>query len=182
MQLLDQHGHEVVIYGYHGEPYARILKDGTVAGEPALARHLPERQPLRHVKVPPSADPKAKPEWKTVDDSGTFIWHDHRMHYMSQSLPPQVKDKGTEDEDLRLRDPDLGRRHRRPPSTARSAGSASAGTSKLPFIIAAIVIVLGGGALVAVRCAGGATGTTATADDADRPSDRGPSGAGGEAW
>jgi hypothetical protein len=30
MQLLDQHGHEVVIYGYEDEPYARVLKDGTV--------------------------------------------------------------------------------------------------------------------------------------------------------
>src|SRR5207245_1732593 len=29
-ELLDQHGHEVVIYGYENEPYARILRDGTV--------------------------------------------------------------------------------------------------------------------------------------------------------
>ena len=47
LQLLDQHGHEVVIYGYEDEPYARILQRRHRAGEPALAGHLPERQPLR---------------------------------------------------------------------------------------------------------------------------------------
>ena len=46
-QLLDQHGHEVVIYGYNDEPYARIEKDGTVQVNETLARDLPQRQPLR---------------------------------------------------------------------------------------------------------------------------------------
>ena len=93
MQLEDQHGHEVVIYGYEGEPYARILKDGTVqVNERSPALYLDENR-FAEVTVPPIANAKAPPRWKTFDHSGSFIWHDHRMHYMSPDLPPAVKDQ-----------------------------------------------------------------------------------------
>ena len=93
MQLLDQHGHEVTIYGYDGEPYARILKDGTVqVNQRSPALYLNENR-FAEVTVPPYADPQASPVWKTFDHSGTFLWHDHRMHYMSPATPPQVTDK-----------------------------------------------------------------------------------------
>src|SRR5215469_12647807 len=93
MQLLDQHGHEVMIYGYEGEPYARILKNGTVqVNKRSPALYLNENR-FAEVKVPPIANAKAPPLWKTFDHSGTFIWHDHRMHYMSPNVPPQVTDQ-----------------------------------------------------------------------------------------
>ena len=91
-QLLDQHGHEVVIYGYENEPYARVLKDGTVqVNERSPALYLNDTR-FPTSQVPPIANPKAPPKWKTVDDSGTFLWHDHRMHYGSTATPPQVTD------------------------------------------------------------------------------------------
>src|SRR6185312_8238448 len=95
LQLLDQHGHEVMLYGYDGEPYARIEKDGTVqVNQRSPATYLNDSRFETDVTVPKSADPKAAPEWKTVDDSGTFIWHDHRMHWMIvNQLPTQVTDK-----------------------------------------------------------------------------------------
>jgi hypothetical protein len=40
---------------------------------------------------PPQADSKARPDWQTVSDTGRYEWHDHRIHYMSKSTPPQVK-------------------------------------------------------------------------------------------
>ncbi|MBS1883395.1 MAG: hypothetical protein JSS97_10640 [Actinobacteria bacterium] len=147
LQLLDQHGHEVVLYGYDGEPYARIEKDGTVqVNQRSPATYLNDSR-FGEVTVPPSADPKAAPEWKTVDTSGTFIWHDHRMHYMSRSLPPNVKDtaKKTKVFDYEVPMSIDGKRtvlH----GTLWWVGSQ--GTSKLPFLIAAVVIVLGGGSLV----------------------------------
>jgi hypothetical protein len=148
-QLLDQHGHEVVIYGYNDEPYARIEKDGTVqVNERSPATYLNDSRFETDVTVPKSADPKAPPEWKTVDDSGTFIWHDHRMHWMiANQLPTQVTDKSRK---TKIFDYEI-------PLTVDGKDTTingtlwwvgSAGTSKLPFAIAAIVIVLGGGALV----------------------------------
>lgn len=149
LQLKDMQGHEVVIDGYSDEPYARIEKDGTVQiNEKSPATYLDDSRFVTDVKVPKSADPNAPPEWKTVDDSGTFIWHDHRMHWMvAGQLPPQVKDKGQK---TKVFDYEI-------PLTVDGTKTTlhgtlwwvgSAGTSKLPFVIAAIVIVLGGGALV----------------------------------
>jgi hypothetical protein len=146
-QLLDQHGHKVTIYGYEGEPYARVLKDGTVqVNERSPALYLNDtRFPTE--QVPPIANAKAPPKWKTVDDSGTFLWHDHRMHYTSTSTPPQVTDPGRKtkifDYTIPLR---IDGRKGAIDGTLYWVGSPSA--SKLPFILAGIVILLGGGALV----------------------------------
>lgn len=151
MQLLDQHGHEVVIYGYEGEPYARILKNGTVqVNERSPAFYLNENR-FAEVQVPKSANAKVPPEWKTFDHSGTFLWHDHRMHYMSPTLPPQVKDKGKKtkvfDYEIPIR---VDGRHGAVDGTLYWVGPAD--TSKAPFIVAGIAIVLlGGAAVVLVR-------------------------------
>jgi LPXTG-motif cell wall-anchored protein len=97
--------------------------------------------------VPQIANPKAPPRWKTVDDSGTFLWHDHRMHYTSTSTPPQVTDKGRKtkifDYTIPLR---IDGRKGAIDGTLYWVGSPQ--TSKLPFVIAGIVILLGGGGLV----------------------------------
>ena len=94
-QLLDQHGHEVVIYGYENEPYARVLKDGTVqVNERSPALYLNDTR-FPTSQVPPIANPKAPPKWKTVDDSGTFLWHDHRMHYGSTATKATVAKMGS---------------------------------------------------------------------------------------
>jgi hypothetical protein len=147
MQLLDQHGHEVTIYGYEREPYARILRDGTVqVNQRSPATYLNDSR-FATTQVPPIADPKAPPQWKTVDDSGTFIWHDHRMHYLSTATPPQVTDKSRKtkifDYEVPIRiDGQKGAIE----GTLFWVGTPEA--SKLPFVLAAIVVVLGGGALV----------------------------------
>ncbi|HVV91614.1 MAG TPA: hypothetical protein VHB53_14060 [Solirubrobacterales bacterium] len=147
MQLLDQHGHEVVLYGYDGEPYARIERDGTVqVNRRSPATYLNDNR-FAEVTVPPIADPKAPPEWKTVDDSGTFIWHDHRMHYMSKSLPPKVSDKSKKTKIFNYEIP-MSVDGRRTVLHGTLWWVGSAGTSKLPFVLAAIVIIVGGGALV----------------------------------
>jgi hypothetical protein len=147
-QLLDQHGHEVVIYGYEGEPYARVLKDGTVqVNERSPAYYLNETRYPVEATVPPSANAKAPPKWKTFDDSGTFLWHDHRMHYGAESVPPQVKDKSKK---TKVFDYEI-------PISVDGRKGAIAGTlywvgepktSKLPFIVVGALIVFGGGAAV----------------------------------
>jgi hypothetical protein len=147
MQLIDQHGNEVVLFGYEGEPYARIQKNGTVqVNKRSPATYLNDNR-FAEVTVPKSANPKARPQWKTVDDSGTFLWHDHRMHYMSKSLPPKVTDKGKKTKIFDYEIP-MAVDGQKTVLQGTLWWVGSPGTSKLPFVIAAIVIVLGGGALV----------------------------------
>ncbi len=149
LQLKDMKGHEVVIDGYGDEPYARIEKDGTVqVNELSPAYYLNDSRFETDVTVPPRADSKAAPVWKTVDDSGTFIWHDHRMHWMiANQLPPQVKDKSQKTKIFTYEIP-LEVEGKKATLHGTLWWVGSTGTSKLPFIVAAIVIVLGGAALV----------------------------------
>lgn len=147
-ELRDQHGHEVVIYGYEGEPYARVLKDETVqVNERSPAYYLNETRYPEEQEVPPSANAKAPPRWKTVGSSGIFLWHDHRMHYGSTATPPQVKDASRKtrvfDYEIPLR---IDGRKGAIDGTLYWVGSPN--PSKLPFIIGALAILVVGGALV----------------------------------
>lgn len=92
--LLRNHtGKTVTVYGYQGEPYARVLADGTTeqnANSPATYLNTSF---YGNVTVPASARPNAPPRWVVVDRTGQFEWHDHRIHWMSPLTPPQVKDR-----------------------------------------------------------------------------------------
>ncbi len=92
--LLTNHtGKTVTIDGYQGEPYARVLANGTAE----LNVHSPatylNTSFYGNVTVPPSAGPSVTPKWEVVDRTGQFEWHDHRIHWMSPLTPPEVKDK-----------------------------------------------------------------------------------------
>lgn len=147
IELIDQHGHEVTIYGYENEPYARILRNGTVqVNQRSPATYLNDSR-FATTQVPPIANPKATPQWKTVDNSGTFVWHDHRMHYQSNATPPQVTNTGKKTKIFNYEIPiRVDAKKGAIDGTLYWVGSAN--TSKLPFLIAGIVVVLGGGALV----------------------------------
>jgi hypothetical protein len=86
----------VLIKGYQGEPYARILADGTVEVNLNSPAYYLNDDRYGNVEVPARADVKAAPEWKKVSDDSEFSWHDHRSHYMSPTTPPQVKDESKE--------------------------------------------------------------------------------------
>jgi hypothetical protein len=93
LQLINRSGKTVVVGGYDGEPYIRLLADGSVAvnrNSPAL--YLNEDR-YGDVSVPPSARKDAAPVWKEISRTGRYEWHDHRIHYMAKGTPPQVKDR-----------------------------------------------------------------------------------------
>ncbi len=149
LQLVNRSAETVVVYGYEGEPYARVLADGTVevnANSPAF--YLNEDR-FAAVEPPARADPEAPPAWKQVGDDGVFAWHDHRIHWMAETTPPQVKDEGERTEVFDYRVP-IAVGGERDAITGTLYWVGSGGGPKLPLLIAAAAIVLVGGATVLV--------------------------------
>lgn len=166
MELVDRGGHEVVVYGYEGEPFARVLRDGTVQKNRRSPATYLNVDRYAEARVPESADAKAAPSWETVDDSGTLRWHDHRMHYMAEGVPPQVKDESRRTRvfgyEIPLR---IDGREGAIAGTLFWVGPAD--TSKAPFLAAgAAIVLLGGAALLVVRRrrAGGGDGGDAAGE------------------
>lgn len=84
----------VLVEGYEGEPYLRFAPDGTVEANLNSPAYYLNTDRYGDAEVPASADPEAEPDWKLVAGTGELSWHDHRSHYMSTSIPPQVEDEG----------------------------------------------------------------------------------------
>ncbi|HEX5712473.1 MAG TPA: hypothetical protein VFX85_04080 [Solirubrobacterales bacterium] len=149
MEMVVREGHEVTVYGYEGEPYARVLRDGTVQKNQRSPATYLNTDRYGETTVPKSADAEAPPLWRTVDDSGTLRWHDHRMHYMAKGTPPQVEDESKRtkvfDYEIPLR---IDGRQGALNGTLWWVGPTD--TSKTPFFVAAIAIVLLGGAAVLI--------------------------------
>lgn len=92
--LINRTGKSVLLKGYEGEPYARLLADGTVEVNKNSPSFYLNNERYGGTPVPQSASPKAKPNWSVEDKTGRFETHDHRIHWMSKDAkPPQVKDE-----------------------------------------------------------------------------------------
>jgi hypothetical protein len=83
----------VTIDGYESEPYVRMDPNGTVAVNLKSPAYYLNQDRLNPPSVPAVADPDAAPQWKVVEHTGRYEFHDHRMHWMSASTPTQVKNK-----------------------------------------------------------------------------------------
>jgi hypothetical protein len=85
-------GTTVEVAGYDDEPYLRVLPDGTVErNEASPTRWLNDaRYGAADTTVPPEASSDAPPRWEVAATGGTYAWHDHRVHWMSPELPPNV--------------------------------------------------------------------------------------------
>jgi len=92
-QITNRTGQTVTVDGYDGEPYVRLLADGTVEQNHLSPATYLNNSDFITEAAPSFTNPEASPQWKVVDKTGNFIWHDHRMHWMGAHLPPQVKDK-----------------------------------------------------------------------------------------
>ena len=83
-----QHGGQhVVIEGYEGEPYARMLPTARSRSTRTPRPTTSTRTATARSTVPDGLDAKAEPRWKEVSRTGRFEWHDHRMHWMSEPTP-----------------------------------------------------------------------------------------------
>ena len=85
---------DVLLRGYdEQELYLRWLNNGTVEVNLNSVTHYQNqsRYGLGEEGLPNNVGADVPPNWEVVSTSGTYAWHDHRIHWMSPStLPPNV--------------------------------------------------------------------------------------------
>jgi hypothetical protein len=91
IDLVNRSRATVTVFGYLGEPYLRILANGAVQlNENSQAYYLNQSFYANPADVPSSVTTGYPEDWVTVARTGSFIWHDHRIHYYSSALPADV--------------------------------------------------------------------------------------------
>jgi hypothetical protein len=89
LELRVERGHEVIVRGYGGEPYLRFRKDGTVERNTrSQATYLNDDRRGKGTSPDEAKDLEADPVWEEIASDGTYAWHDHRVHWMSEVSPP----------------------------------------------------------------------------------------------
>ena len=78
-------GHEVVVLGYRPdqEPYLRFRADGVVERNVRSYATYYNEDRYGTDDIPDVVDNDAAAEWEPVAEDGTYAWHDHRAHWMS---------------------------------------------------------------------------------------------------
>jgi hypothetical protein len=95
IMLTNRSRDTVTVFGYINDPYVRILPSGAVElNENSPAYYLNQSFYGNPDAVPASITTGFPTDWVTVAKTGTFVWHDHRIHYTSAALPPQVRSRG----------------------------------------------------------------------------------------
>ena len=95
LQLVVDPGHEAVVRGYDGEElYLRYDADGSVHENLRSATHYQNQSRYNPSAVPPPGEVGAgvPPDWQLVSTSGSYAWHDHRIHWMSPTTLPYRAD------------------------------------------------------------------------------------------
>ncbi len=89
IRLVNKSGKTVQVLGYESEPYLSFRSGGVYRNVRSAATYLNDDR-YGQVKLPAAVNPKAPPVWKRVATGNSYEWHDHRVHWMSTSLPPKV--------------------------------------------------------------------------------------------
>lgn len=79
----------VTVTGYQEEPFLRIGADGVFENLKSPATYINKTRD--GLSPPADADPKAAPVWRKISDGHVARWHDHRVHFMGETNPPQVR-------------------------------------------------------------------------------------------
>src|SRR5690606_682829 len=90
LRLRAEPGTEVVVLGYEGEPYLRYLPDGSVEENRRSPATVLNRTRYGAGGELSATDPPTEPERARVAGGGTYWWHDHRIHLMSEAEPPSL--------------------------------------------------------------------------------------------
>jgi hypothetical protein len=89
LDLTNDTGKPLVVLGYEGEPYL-AFRDGRVLRNSRSPATYLNVDRYGDVELPSEVDPTAAPAWEEVAQKEEYAWHDHRIHWMSKTLPPKV--------------------------------------------------------------------------------------------
>lgn len=78
----------VVVTGYFKEPFLRIDATGVWQNRRSPTAYDDSEEPQT---APADASAKAVPLWVHLGTQRAYTWHDHRTHWMSSVLPPEVR-------------------------------------------------------------------------------------------
>jgi hypothetical protein len=90
VQLTNHTDREVLVLGYQFEPYLRVGPQGVFENLNSAATYINATVKGGAVPSDVNTDPTTPPRWKKISNGQTVRWHDHRVHWMGGSLPPQV--------------------------------------------------------------------------------------------
>lgn len=80
-------GVEVFVLGYQDEDYLWFRSDGVVLeNRNAPSTHLNGTR-YGGGDIPSGATADAEPDWRQVSTGGSWVWHDHRAHWMQEARP-----------------------------------------------------------------------------------------------
>lgn len=89
-ELTNRTSTEITVLGYESEPYLRIGPNGVFENLHSQATYINRTRLGGTVPVGVDTSPTAVPDWKKISSGHSARWHDHRIHWMSASLPPPV--------------------------------------------------------------------------------------------
>ena len=92
LELRWRSGDDVLVPDYDGHPYLRVGPKGVEENQQSNAVYL-NRSRLGSTTIPDGLKPDGPPQWKLLATEPVARWHDHRIHWMSSSAPPQVAGK-----------------------------------------------------------------------------------------
>ena len=98
LEVENRTGVELVVFGYKDppDPYLRIGPDGVYQNRLSPATYI---NASREGEDPPAGAKNARSDetdWEKVSSEPVARFHDHRIHWMAPSNPPQVRDRPDE--------------------------------------------------------------------------------------
>ncbi|MDO8392379.1 MAG: hypothetical protein Q7V57_18040 [Actinomycetota bacterium] len=85
--LTVDRGTTVEVSGYQGEEFLRYEADGDVFENRASATYAASKSRYDG-SLPEGFDLDAPADWQRVSTDGSYAWHDHRIHWMTDIRPP----------------------------------------------------------------------------------------------
>ncbi|MFM8388810.1 MAG: hypothetical protein ACKOA5_06160, partial [Actinomycetota bacterium] len=90
-----QRGHTFEMAGYYDEPFVRIADDGTVSvNESSDTFRISKSRYGAGTTLDDGGSTTKEESWTVVASNGTYLWHDHRVHWMSPAAPQAIDDRG----------------------------------------------------------------------------------------